>query len=68
MAHPIPRESHLPNPFPTDPGACLGRTCMKWSADGELTDLDVQLILQRLGSVDPALEDVLAQQAHGQSA
>ena len=31
---------------------CLGRTCMKWKADGELTDLDWQLILQRLMEVD----------------
>mgnify|MGYP007046701278 FL=1 len=30
----------------------MGRTCMKWSADGELTDLDLQLILERLGQVD----------------
>jgi hypothetical protein len=31
---------------------CLGRTCMKWSKDGELTDLDFQLVLQRLIEVD----------------
>ncbi|AFY28070.1 hypothetical protein [Cyanobium gracile] len=31
---------------------CLGRTCMKWSANGELTDLDLQLILMRLIAVD----------------
>jgi len=32
--------------------SCLGRTCMKWSEDGELTDVDVQLILQRLVQAD----------------
>lgn len=32
--------------------SCLGRTCMKWREDGELTDLDFQLILQRLIKVD----------------
>ena len=31
---------------------CLGRTCMKWREDGELTDLDFQLIMQRLVKAD----------------
>ena len=31
---------------------CLGRTCLKWSADGELTALDLCLVLQRLAQVD----------------
>lgn len=39
---------------------CLGRTCMKWSADGELTALDVQLVLERLVAVDAALGRALA--------
>jgi hypothetical protein len=39
---------------------CLGRTCMKWSADGELTALDGQLVLERLMAVDPALGNALA--------
>lgn len=34
---------------------CLGRTCLKWGADGELTDLDLRLVLQRLAQVDPEL-------------
>jgi hypothetical protein len=34
------------------PLTCLGRTCMKWREDGELTELDFQLILQRLVNVD----------------
>lgn len=31
---------------------CLGRTCMKWSSDGELTALDLCLVLERLAKVD----------------
>ena len=31
---------------------CLGRTCMKWSSDGELTALDLCLVLERLAQVD----------------
>lgn len=27
---------------------CLGRTCMKWTADGELSDHDFELIMKRL--------------------
>ena len=34
---------------------CLGRTCMKWSADGELTSLDLLLVLERLARVDQEL-------------
>ena len=31
---------------------CLGRTCMKWSADGELTSVDLLFVLERLAQVD----------------
>jgi hypothetical protein len=31
---------------------CLGRTCMKWGADGELTALDLHLVMERLAQVD----------------
>ena len=34
------------------PCNCLGRTCMKWGADGELTALDLHLVLERLARVD----------------
>ncbi|KEF42140.1 MAG: hypothetical protein ER33_07195 [Cyanobium sp. CACIAM 14] len=34
------------------PPTCLGRTCMKWTRDGELSDLDVQLVRQRLIAAD----------------
>ncbi|MCP9777459.1 hypothetical protein KBY75_09265 [Cyanobium sp. T1G-Tous] len=36
---------------------CLGRTCLKWQPDGELTALDLQLVLERLAQVD---EDVVS--------
>ena len=31
---------------------CLGRTCLKWSSDGELTSVDLSLVLERLAQVD----------------
>ena len=31
---------------------CLGRTCLKWGADGELTAQDLGLVLERLAQVD----------------
>jgi hypothetical protein len=27
---------------------CLGRTCLKWGDDGELTSVDLLLVLERL--------------------
>ncbi len=36
----------------TDFNNCLGRTCLKWSADGELTSVDLLLVLERLAQVD----------------
>jgi hypothetical protein len=43
-----------PAPVSTDwfGSSCLGRTCLKWSADGELTALDLSLVLERLAQVD----------------
>lgn len=37
--------------------SCLGRTCLKWGVDGELTALDLDLVLERLAQVD---QDVAA--------
>jgi hypothetical protein len=37
--------------------SCLGRTCLKWGADGELTALDLDLVMDRLALVD---QDVAA--------
>lgn len=36
----------------TTGASCLGRTCLKWRDDGELSDRDAHLILQRLVEVD----------------
>ena len=32
--------------------SCLGSTCLKWGANGELTALDLSLVLERLAQVD----------------
>lgn len=32
--------------------SCLGRTCLKWSADGELSEQDLALVMGRLAQVD----------------
>ncbi len=37
--------------------SCLGRTCLKWGVDGELTALDLALVMERLALVD---QDVAA--------
>ena len=37
---------------------CLGRTCLKWGADGELTSVDLHLVLERLARVDPQVTAV----------
>jgi len=34
---------------------CLGRTCLKWGADGELTSVDLILVVERLAQVDQEL-------------
>jgi len=38
--------------YATADGTCLGSTCLKWAANGELSELDVQLVLQRLRRAD----------------
>ena len=48
--------NHPPKvPSPRD---CLGRTCLKWTADGELTTLDLSLVLQRLARVDQEVSTI----------
>ena len=37
--------------------SCMGRTCLKLGVDGELTDLDLALVMERLAQVD---QDVAA--------
>ena len=36
-------------------GSCLGRTCMKWGVDGDLTALDLELVMERLARVDQSV-------------
>lgn len=31
---------------------CMGRTCMKWGANGDLTALDLAVVMARLAQVD----------------
>lgn len=38
---------------------CLGRTCMKWGADGELSALDLELVLERLSRADGCAGDLV---------
>jgi hypothetical protein len=33
-------------------GCCISLTCLKWSADGELSAFDLRLVLSRLARVD----------------
>ena len=59
--------SRFAGPSPSDePGFgfphednCLGRSCMKWAPDGELSALDLQSILQRLSAVDEQASGLL---------
>ena len=34
---------------------CIGRTCLKWSADGSLSEHDHDELMKRLCATDPAL-------------
>jgi hypothetical protein len=36
----------------SEKATCLGRSCLKWGADGELSAIDMQSILLRLSNVD----------------
>lgn len=31
---------------------CLGRTCLQWQSNGELSDQDLSLVLQRLQAAE----------------
>lgn len=50
----LPR-ANAPRSFDPTSRTCLGRTCLKWSADGELSALDLSLVLERLAQVDSEL-------------
>ena len=41
----------------TQPLTCLANTCLKWGANGDLTALDLDLVLERLAQVDQDLAD-----------
>ena len=43
--------------YPNEAETCLGRTCMKWGANGDLPPLDLELVMQRLAKVDHELEE-----------
>lgn len=53
MLEPTHREVPMNGTKSTQPSNCLTRTCLKWTADGELTPLDLKLVLERLAAVDP---------------
>ena len=38
---------------------CLGRTCLKWGGDGELTSPDMEAVLRRLADIDHDLAAAL---------
>ena len=37
--------------------SCSGRTCLKWSADGSLSEHDHAELMKRLCAADPALAE-----------
>jgi hypothetical protein len=43
--------------YPIEAETCLGRTCLKWGANGDLTPLDLELVMQRLAKVDHEVEE-----------
>lgn len=57
-AHAAPAPDPSPR-LPRDAGVCLGRTCLAWEPDGELSPADVNLILERLCRVDAQACQVL---------
>jgi len=50
----LPR-ANAPRSFDPTSRTCLGRTCLKWGVDGELSALDLSLVLKRLAQVDSEL-------------
>ena len=39
-------------------GDCLCSTCMKWTASGELSELDLHRVMERLACVDENLDAI----------
>lgn len=52
---------------PNGPSDCLGSTCLKWGADGELTALDLSQIMERLAQVDQQVAALYQGTPDGQS-
>jgi hypothetical protein len=48
----------VPSPHPPEE-ECLGRTCLKWAEDGELSLVDLQGILERLEEADTQASGLL---------
>jgi hypothetical protein len=42
-----------------DRPTCLARTCLKWTPDGELSEDDKRLVLNRLREVDRPVAELL---------
>jgi hypothetical protein len=47
--------------FGDEASSCIGRSCMKWGQDGELSPIDLHNILERLCAVD---EQAASQMLH----
>jgi hypothetical protein len=45
---------------------CLGRTCLKWGDDGDLTSVDLLLVLERLAQVDQEVTGLSTDSFDGQ--
>lgn len=43
---------------------CLGRTCLSWGDDGELTSVDLLLVLERLAQVDQEVSGLSTDNPH----
>lgn len=39
--------------------SCLGSTCLKWGADGELAPLDLEMVMRKLAKVDQGVAEML---------
>jgi len=48
-------------------GNSLGCTCLKWSAEGELTPVDLSLVIQCLARVDQQLATLEKETANPQT-
>jgi hypothetical protein len=61
----MPDSTHFHEPPAAEATTCLGRTCLKWGADGELTALDLSLVMERLAQVDREVSALYKQVVEG---